>query len=95
MQVFSQISRCLFDLCQVAGNHGRAVGATIAGQPKPFVKVPVFWSARMYYCCCVWLLTHFFQEGQQLRYCGYGMGYDDVIIKGDPGAMKVGLVLVC
>ncbi|RXW21742.1 hypothetical protein EST38_g4133 [Candolleomyces aberdarensis] len=40
----------------VAGNHGRAVGCTIAGKEQPFVKVPVFWSA----------------QGQQLRYCGIG-----------------------
>ncbi|KAK1234915.1 Apoptosis-inducing factor 1 [Marasmius sp. AFHP31] len=56
----------------VAGNHGRAVGKTIAGSPQPFVKTPVFWSA----------------QGQQLRYCGYSVGYDDIIIKGDPGEMK-------
>ncbi|KAF5367161.1 hypothetical protein D9758_004001 [Tetrapyrgos nigripes] len=56
----------------VAGNHGRAVGKTIAGDPQPFVKTPVFWSA----------------QGQQLRYCGYVHGYDDVIITGDPGEMK-------
>ncbi|KDQ56956.1 hypothetical protein JAAARDRAFT_35554 [Jaapia argillacea MUCL 33604] len=56
----------------VAGNHGRAVGKTIAGEPQPFVKIPVFWSA----------------QGQQLRYCGVGAGFDDVIIKGDPGEMK-------
>lgn len=35
----------------VAGNHGRAVGKTIAeGKGQPFVKVPVFWSARE--CTC-------------------------------------------
>jgi apoptosis-inducing factor 3 len=34
---------------KVAGNHGRAVGKTIAGYPQPFVKVPVFWSARMFF----------------------------------------------
>jgi len=56
----------------VAGNHGRAIGKTIAGSPQPFVKIPVFWSA----------------QGQQLRYCGNGRGYDDVFIKGDPGEMK-------
>ncbi|TFY82876.1 hypothetical protein EWM64_g1130 [Hericium alpestre] len=56
----------------VAGNHGRAVGKTIAGDPQVFVKVPVFWSA----------------QGQQLRYCGIGRGYDDIIIKGDPGELK-------
>ncbi|KAJ3862541.1 hypothetical protein EV359DRAFT_44991 [Lentinula novae-zelandiae] len=56
----------------VAGNHGRAVGKTIAGQPQPFVKTPVFWSA----------------QGQQLRYCGYAAGHDDIIIKGNPEEMK-------
>ncbi|RDB26297.1 Apoptosis-inducing factor 1 [Hypsizygus marmoreus] len=56
----------------VAGNHGRAAGKTIAGSPQPFVKIPVFWSA----------------QGQQLRYCGVGHGYDDVFIKGDPGELK-------
>jgi hypothetical protein len=30
-------------------------------------------------------------EGQQLRYCGSGFGYDDVIIMGDPDDMKVRL----
>ncbi|KIY43792.1 FAD/NAD(P)-binding domain-containing protein [Fistulina hepatica ATCC 64428] len=56
----------------VAGNHGRAIGKTISGNPEPFAKVPIFWSA----------------QGQQLRYCGLGKDYDDVIIKGDPGEMK-------
>ncbi|KAH7339741.1 flavoprotein [Rhizoctonia solani] len=56
----------------VANNHGRAVGKTIAGSPQPFKKVPIFWSA----------------QGQQLRYCGIGSGYDDIIIKGNPEEMK-------
>jgi len=58
----------------VAGNHGRAIGRTIAGvkPPLPFEKVPIFWSA----------------QGQQLRYCGSGFGYDEVIIKGNPDDMK-------
>ncbi|CAA7266910.1 unnamed protein product [Cyclocybe aegerita] len=56
----------------VAGNHGRSVGSTIAGKAQPFVKIPVFWSA----------------QGQQLRYCGVGVGYEDVIIKGDPDELK-------
>jgi len=30
----------------VAGNHGRAVGKTISGQPVPFSKIPIFWSGR-------------------------------------------------
>ncbi|KAI0787999.1 hypothetical protein C8Q74DRAFT_1255286 [Fomes fomentarius] len=57
----------------VAGNQGRAVGKTIAeGNGQPFVKVPIFWSA----------------QGQQLRYCGVGSGYDDVIIDGNPDELK-------
>ncbi|KAI5998729.1 hypothetical protein EDD15DRAFT_2161656 [Pisolithus albus] len=56
----------------VASNQGRAVGMTISGNPQPFVKIPIFWSAL----------------GQQLRYCGTGAEYEDVIIKGDPGEMK-------
>ncbi|KAI0297246.1 flavoprotein [Multifurca ochricompacta] len=56
----------------VAGNMGRAVGKTIAGSPHPYVKVPVFWSA----------------QGQQLRYCGIGTGYDDIYIQGNPSELK-------
>ncbi|KAF8591101.1 flavoprotein [Ramaria rubella] len=56
----------------VASNHGRAVGRSIAGKGTPFAKVPIFWSA----------------QGQQLRYAGNGVGYEDVIIKGDPGELK-------
>ncbi|PCH42677.1 hypothetical protein WOLCODRAFT_163963 [Wolfiporia cocos MD-104 SS10] len=57
----------------VAGNQGRATGKTIAeGKPQPFVKIPVFWSA----------------QGQQLRYCGVGAGFDDVIMVGNPDEMK-------
>lgn len=37
------------DAKKVAGNQGRAVGKTIAeGKGQPFVKVPVFWSARKF-----------------------------------------------
>ncbi|KAH9917246.1 uncharacterized protein B0H18DRAFT_883934 [Fomitopsis serialis] len=57
----------------VAGNQGRATGKTIAeGKGQPFVKVPVFWSA----------------QGQQLRYCGVGAGFEDVIIVGNPDELK-------
>ncbi|THH31451.1 hypothetical protein EUX98_g2754 [Antrodiella citrinella] len=57
----------------VAGNHGRAAGKTIAeGKGQPFVKVPVFWSA----------------QGGQLRYCGVGAGFDDVIVDGNLDELK-------
>jgi len=59
----------------VANNHGRAVGQII-GNPDnlsvTFAKVPIFWSA----------------QGQQLRYCGIGEGFDDIIIQGSPDEMK-------
>jgi len=58
----------------VAGNQGRATGKTIAeGKGQPYVKIPVFWSA----------------QGQQLRYCGVGAGFEDVIIVGNPDEMEV------
>jgi len=56
----------------VAGNMGRAVGKTIAGSSQPFAKVPIFWSA----------------QGQQLRYCGVGVGYDDIYVQGNPAELK-------
>jgi hypothetical protein len=33
-------------------------------------------------------------EGQQLRYCGVGAQFEDVIIKGNPGEMKVSFQLL-
>lgn len=27
-------------------------------------------------------------EGQQLRYCGIGLGFDDIYIQGNPGELK-------
>ncbi|KAL0954670.1 hypothetical protein HGRIS_003621 [Hohenbuehelia grisea] len=58
----------------VASNHGRTVGKALAtpNDAQPFVKVPVFWSAL----------------GQQLRYCGVGNGFEEVIVKGEPSQMK-------
>ncbi|KAJ7746649.1 hypothetical protein B0H16DRAFT_1556608 [Mycena metata] len=56
----------------VAGNQGRAVGKTIAGSPQPYLKVPIFWSA----------------QGQNIRYCGIGSGYDDIFIKGSVDELK-------
>lgn len=60
----------------VAGNHGRAVGQTIAGQSteKPFNKLPIFWSAL----------------GAQLRYVSDGNppGFDDVYVSGNVEDLK-------
>lgn len=47
---------------------------SIAGKTtQPFNRTPYFWSA----------------QGQQLRYVGYGAGYDDIFIKGNPDELKV------
>ena len=39
----------LKEVVKVASNHGRAVGMTISGKAQPFVKVPIFWSARTFF----------------------------------------------
>ncbi|KAG8928469.1 hypothetical protein FRC01_005903 [Tulasnella sp. 417] len=60
----------------VASNHGRAVGETIGKRQDKlaagFKKVPIFWSG----------------QGMNLRYCGIGDGWDDVIIKGNLDELK-------
>lgn len=35
------------------------------------------------------ILTVWNAEGQQLRYCGVGAGYDNIIMKGSASSMKV------
>ena len=45
---------------------------------KLFDETPNFWSA----------------QGQPLRYTGYGVGYEDVIVHRDPDALKVRLYFV-
>lgn len=69
---------------------GRAVGKTISGLPQPFLKTPIFWSAR-----ASWFpwpnhrnCSNLVVEGQQLRYCGIGTGYDDMYIQGNPAEMN-------
>jgi len=74
----------------VAGNHGRAVGCTIAGKEQPFVKIPIFWSARK--LRGISQLSHqsdSLPEGQQLRYCGVAHSFDRVIIRGSLEEFKV------
>ena len=77
----------------VAGNHGRAVGKTISGTPEPFSKIPIFWSGRecsLSLRLTLYLITTLLvAEGQNLRYCGIGAGYDDVIINGNLDELKV------
>jgi len=53
----------------VAENSGRHIGYNIAGRlpPRIYDNVPYFWTA---------------QFGKSIRYCGYGVGYDDIIIQG-------------
>ncbi|PVF94885.1 hypothetical protein CPB86DRAFT_788667 [Serendipita vermifera] len=56
----------------VASNHGRAAGRNIAGQPLPFTKVPIFWSA----------------QGLRYCGLGGKANYDEVYIKGKPSDGK-------
>jgi len=56
----------------VAGNHGRHVAATIAGTPKPYKGVPIFWSSI----------------GKGLRYVGTGAGFDDTYLDGSITDLK-------
>ncbi|EJU04008.1 flavo protein [Dacryopinax primogenitus] len=56
----------------VATDHGRSVGALIAGSPHPYGRIPIFWSAL----------------GQQLRYCGIGINFDSVILRGNAEELK-------
>ncbi|KAK4047215.1 Apoptosis-inducing factor 1 [Microbotryomycetes sp. JL221] len=58
----------------VAGNHARAVAATIMGKPEPFEKISVFWSAQK----------------AQLRYAGTSRAksWKDVHIEGNPDELK-------
>ena len=69
------------------------MGKTIAeGKCQPFVKVPVFWSARRLRdvkLCYDDADIEIPVEGQQLRYCGVGAGFDDVYIDGNPEELKV------
>jgi apoptosis-inducing factor 3 len=81
----------------VAQNHGRAVGRTITGISlgknewmQPFVKVPIFWSARTFFLAlgCPRGVLMRTPEGQQLRYCGVSNQWDDVYINGNVDEMK-------
>lgn len=53
---------------QMALKHGRVAGLGLSGKPSEIHSVPYFW-------------TMFF--GMGLRYAGYGVGFDDVVIHGD------------
>ncbi|BFZ18859.1 hypothetical protein BsWGS_21898 [Bradybaena similaris] len=53
---------------QMAHQHGRIAGLSIAGKAQEIRSVPYFWTM---------------QYGKSIRYTGYGPGYDDVILHGD------------
>ncbi|ESO97239.1 hypothetical protein LOTGIDRAFT_214061 [Lottia gigantea] len=58
---------------QMAHQHGRVGGRNMAGIKTDIKSVPYFWTV-MY--------------GKSVRYTGYGVGFDDVIIHGDLEAPK-------
>lgn len=58
---------------QMAHAHGRTAALSIVGKKTEIASVPYFWTV-MY--------------GKSIRYTGYGVGYDDVIVHWDEEAMK-------
>lgn len=56
----------------VAGNHARAVAATIAGKETAYELVPIFWSS----------------VGKGLRYVSTGVPHDEEWLDGDSAALK-------
>ncbi|CAL1545244.1 unnamed protein product [Lymnaea stagnalis] len=53
---------------QMAHQHGKIAGLSIAGKAQDIRSVPYFWTV---------------QFGKSIRYTGYGPGYDEVILHGD------------
>ncbi|XP_059141402.1 apoptosis-inducing factor 3-like isoform X1 [Physella acuta] len=53
---------------QMAHQHGKIAGLSIAGKAQDIHSVPYFWTV---------------QYGKSIRYAGYGPGYDDIILHGD------------
>ena len=58
---------------EVAKNHGRAIGAAIAGGDKPYTKLPYFWSD---------------QYDVTLEYRGHASGDDHAVWRGDRDARR-------
>ncbi|XP_064612325.1 apoptosis-inducing factor 3-like [Liolophura sinensis] len=58
---------------QMAHHHGRIAAYTILGKLEELHSVPYFWTV---------------QYGKSIRYTGYGPGYDDIIIHGNPDELK-------
>lgn len=58
---------------QMAHAHGRTAALSIMGTPKEIKSVPFFWT-MMY--------------KKSIRYTGYGVGYDDIVVHGDLDAQK-------
>jgi NADPH-dependent 2,4-dienoyl-CoA reductase/sulfur reductase-like enzyme len=58
---------------QMAHQHGRVCGLNIAGVTTDIQSVPFFWTV-----VC----------GKSIRYCGYGAGFDDIVIHGDLAELK-------
>ncbi|KAH9524284.1 Apoptosis-inducing factor 3 [Bulinus truncatus] len=53
---------------QMAQQHGRIAGLSIAGKPQDIRSVPYFWTV---------------QYGKSIRYTGYAYGYDNIVLHGD------------
>ncbi|MDI3340274.1 MAG: FAD/NAD(P)-binding oxidoreductase [Sphaerobacter sp.] len=57
-----------------AGMQGAAVGRAMAGQPESYAPVPSFWTD---------------QYDTTLQYYGYPIGWDQVVLRGEPSAFAV------
>lgn len=58
---------------QIAHAQGKIAGLNMAGKSEQINSVPYFWTVIF---------------GKSLRYTGYGVGYNDIIVHGDPEELK-------
>ena len=63
-------TRVRLESVQNATDHGRCVGARIAGRPEPYTAVPWFWTD---------------QHGHKLQIAGLTPAAEETVVRGDPG----------
>ena len=62
--------RVRLESVQNAMSQARVAAAALNGKPKPYTDVPTFWSE---------------QYDLRLQIVGLSQGYDDIVVRGDPG----------
>ena len=68
--------RVRLESVQNAMSQARVAAAALNGKPKPYTDVPTFWSE---------------QYDLRLQIVGLSQGYDDIVVRGDPGERAVAL----